>query len=77
MKLILARVLPVALALLVPSLSFAEESQEKPASTQTAGSSAKRTKAGTKPRKASKPKAAKAKAPKASKSAKLSKKASH
>lgn len=66
MKLIVARVLPLALALLVPSLAFAETpAAGKPRATHVA----KRSKAGVKAG-AKSPKPAKVKAPKAPKAAK-------
>jgi hypothetical protein len=76
MKLLL-RVLPLAIALLVPSMAFAEDAghgaaASKPAAAKThAGRTAKRAKASTaKPKKA-----VKAKAPKAPKAAKKAPKA--
>ncbi len=77
MKLILARVMPLALALLVPSLAFAETpSAGKGHATHVAKRAKSGAKAGAKARvKPAKPKAAPkphkpAKAPKASKKAK-------
>ncbi|MFT3770892.1 MAG: hypothetical protein QM820_36195 [Minicystis sp.] len=64
MKLIVARVMPLVLALLVPSLAFAETpAAKKP----TAGHTTKRAKSGAKPHKPVKVKAPKA--PKAAKKA--------
>lgn len=70
MKLIVARVMPLVLALLVPSLAFAgTPNAKKP----HAGQTTKRVKAQAKPHKATKAKAPKAakkvKAPKAAKKA--------
>jgi hypothetical protein len=84
MKLILARVLPVVIALLVPSLAAAEESHDKAApahagqSGQTghaAHHASKRAKATPKAHKAAKTKPAKALRKSAKNPAKLSKKA--
>ena len=76
MKLILARVLPVAIALLVPSLAFAEEAQDKPAAAQVAHHGSKRAKAAPKARKPAKAKAGKSLRKSAKNPAKLSKRAS-
>ena len=78
MKLILARVLPIAIALLVPSLAMAEESPEKSAPAQAehpVHHASKRAKATPKAHKPVKAKPAKALRKAARNPAKLSKKA--